>query len=72
MNYCCIVRQKDFSRKVETSKVEFFYWNKLSNKAFLLNWQVFYSTLFSLTQDDSQHYGESTKVIFLESGLSAK
>ena len=29
----CVVRQKELSRKVEMSKVEFFYWNKLSNES---------------------------------------
>ena len=32
--HCCVVRQKEFSRKVEMSKVESFYWNKLSDKNF--------------------------------------
>ena len=31
---CCVVRQKEFSRKVEMSKVESFYWNKLNNESF--------------------------------------
>ena len=31
-NYC-VVRQKEFSRKVEMSKVEYFFWNKLSSKS---------------------------------------
>ena len=30
----CVVRQKEFSRKVEMSKVESFYWNRLSSKSF--------------------------------------
>ena len=30
----CVVRQKEFSRKVEISKVESFYLNKLSSKSF--------------------------------------
>ena len=30
---CCVVRQKEFSRKAEMSKVESFYWNTLSNKS---------------------------------------
>ena len=30
----CVVRQKEFSRKVGMSKVESFYWNKLSSKSF--------------------------------------
>ena len=32
--HCSVVRQKEFSRKVEMNKVESFYWNKLSNKSF--------------------------------------
>ena len=34
IHHCCAVRQKEFSRKVEMSKVEFFYWNRLSNNSF--------------------------------------
>ena len=30
----CVVKQKEFSRKVEMSKVESFYWNKLSSTSF--------------------------------------
>ena len=41
MYYCCVVRQKEFSSKVEMSKVESFHWNKVSNKAFLLNQSSF-------------------------------
>ena len=29
----CVVREKEFSRKVGMSKVESFYWNKLSSKS---------------------------------------
>ena len=29
----CVVREKEFSRKVEMRKVESFYWNELSNKS---------------------------------------
>ena len=32
MYHCCVVRQKGFSRRVEMSKVESFYWKKLSSK----------------------------------------
>ena len=31
----CVVKQKGFSRKVEMSKVESSYWNKLSSKSFV-------------------------------------
>ena len=43
MNYSCIVRQKEFSRKAEISKVESLYHKKLINKglSFELE-QVFY------------------------------
>ena len=34
IHHCSAVRQKEFSRRVEMSKVESFYWNKLSNKSF--------------------------------------
>ena len=30
----CVVKQKEFSRKVEMSKVQSFYWNKLGSKSF--------------------------------------
>ena len=36
-NYC-VVRQKELSRKVGMSKVESFYWSKLSSKNFSFNW----------------------------------
>ena len=47
-------------------------------KAFLLNQSSFFyfcfvwlpSGAFTITQDESQHYGKSTKVIFLERELS--
>ena len=29
----CVVRQKEFSRRVGMNKVESFYWNKLSSKS---------------------------------------
>ena len=32
--HCSVVRQKEFSRKVEMNKIESFYWNELSNKSF--------------------------------------
>ena len=38
---CCMVRQKEFPRKVEMSKVQNFYWNRLSNKSFSLNQSSF-------------------------------
>ena len=40
--HCCVVRQKAFSRKVEMSKVESFYWNKLSNKTFSIDSEQFF------------------------------
>ena len=60
------------------SKVESFYWNKLSNESLSVKSEQFFyfcfvwlpSGAFTLTQDESQHYGKSTKVIFLERELS--
>ena len=40
--HCCVVRQKEFSRKVEMIKVESFYWNKLRNKSFFESDEFFY------------------------------
>ena len=39
-NYC-VVRQKEFSRKLEMSKVESFYSNKLSSKSFFFELEQF-------------------------------
>ena len=60
------------------SKVESFYWNKLSNKNLSVESEQFFdfcfvwlpSGAFTLMQDESQHCGKSTKVIFLEMELS--
>ena len=38
----CVVRQKEFSRKVEMSKVESFYWNRLSSKSFSFELEQFF------------------------------
>ena len=42
MYHCCVVRRKDFSRRVEMSEVESFYWNKLSSKSFSFESQQFF------------------------------
>ena len=44
--HCCVIRQKEFSRKVEMSKVESFYWNKLSNKTFSFEPQQYFDLCF--------------------------
>ena len=44
----CVVRQKEFSRKVEMSKVESFYWNKLSNKSCSSESKQFFDLCFDL------------------------
>ena len=46
--HCCVVRQKEFSRKVEMSKVESFYWNKLSDKSFSFESEQFFDLCFVL------------------------
>ena len=38
----CVIRQKEFSRKAEMSKVEYFYWNKLSSKSFFFELEQFF------------------------------
>ena len=40
--HCCVVRQKEFSRKAEMSKVESFSWNKLSNESFSFDSEQFF------------------------------
>ena len=72
--HCCVVRQKEFSRKVEISKVESFYWNKLSNKSFsFASEQFFYLCFLSAIQGSCWHNIEyipllcfKTKGIFQE------
>ena len=44
----CVVREKEFSRKVEMSKVESFYWNKLSSKSFSFELEQFFHLCFVL------------------------
>ena len=38
----CVVRQKEFSRKVGMSKVESLYWNKLSSESFSFELEEFF------------------------------
>ena len=44
----CVIRQKEFSRKAEMSKVEYFYWNKLSSKSFSFELEQFFYLCFVL------------------------
>ena len=30
----CVVRENEFSKKVEMSRIQYIYWNRLSNKSF--------------------------------------
>ena len=46
--HCCVVRQKEFSRKVEMNKVESFYWNTLSNKSSFFEMEQFFYVCFVL------------------------
>ena len=56
----CVIRQKEFSRKVGMSKVESFHWNKLSSKRCSFESEQFFylcfvwlpSGAFTLTQDE--------------------
>ena len=45
----CVIRQKEFSRKVEMSKVESLYWNKLSSKSFSFELEQLFDLCFVLT-----------------------
>ena len=45
--HCSFVRQKQFSRKVEMSKVESFCWNKLSSKSFSFESEQLFYLFFS-------------------------
>ena len=38
----CVVRKKELSRKVEMSKVELFYWNKLRNESLSVESEQFF------------------------------
>ena len=42
----CVVRQKEFSRKVEMSKVESFYCSKLSTESFSFELEQFFYSCF--------------------------
>ena len=42
----CVVREKEFSRKAGMSKVETFYWNKLSSKSFSFESEQFFDLRF--------------------------
>ena len=41
----CVARQKEFSRRVEMSKVESFNWNKLSSRSFSFELEQFFFNL---------------------------
>ena len=49
----CVVREKEFSRKAGMSKVETFYWNKLSSKSFSLESEQFFELHFVLAVQGS-------------------
>ena len=44
--HCFVVKRKKFSRKAEMSKVESFYWNKLSNKSFSFESEQLFNLCF--------------------------
>ena len=48
IHHCCVIRQKEFSRKVEMSKVESFYWNKLRSKSCSFQSEQFFDLGFVL------------------------
>ena len=70
-----VIRQKEFSRKVEMSRVESFYWNKLSSKSCSFESEQFFDLCFVLAVQggctDNIHYIPllccKTKGIFQES-----
>ena len=72
INHCSIVRQKEFSRKTEDTKIKSFSWNEFSSDNSCFESEQFFkfyivwllSGAFTLRQDESQHYGKNTKVIF--------
>ena len=45
INHHCIMRQKEFSRKVEMSKVESFQWNDVSNDSSCFELEQFFTVL---------------------------
>ena len=58
--HCCVIRQKEFSRKVEMSKVDSFYWNKLSSESGSFELEQFFDLCFILVVQggctDNIHY----------------
>ena len=44
----CVIRQNEFSRKVGMSKVESFYWNKLSSESCSFELEQFFDLCFVL------------------------
>ena len=59
---CCKTKM-EFSRKVEMRKVESFYWNKLSNKSFSFESELFFDFCFvfavqgfAVTTSNIYHY----------------
>ena len=51
----CVIRQKEFSRKVGMSKVKSFYWNKLSSKSCSLELKQFFDLCFVLSCSGGLH-----------------
>ena len=52
----CVVGEKEFSRKVGTSKVESFYWNKLSSKSCSFEVEQFFDFCFVLVVHWRLHF----------------
>ena len=48
INHCCVIRQKKISSKVEMSKVESFYCNKLCSKNCSFESEQFFDLCFVL------------------------
>ena len=61
-NYC-VIRPKEFSRKVGMSKVESFYWNKLSSKSCSFELKQFFYLCFVLVVQGG--CTDNTKYIWL-------
>ena len=59
-----VKRQKEFSRKVEISKVEPFYWNKLSSKSFSFEWEQFFYLRFVLVVQGGGGGGAAALITF--------
>ena len=59
----CVLRQQEFSKKVGMSKVESFYWNKLSSKSCSFELKQFFDFCFVLVVEGG--WTDNIKYIWL-------